>query len=426
MTMKSTPLQLLTENGIDHDLSVNIVTQLTAVGVADPASCVNLFSGRMAHYFAQGDVTSFANLTFKLRKLVVSGLSTDDRASMRDQFHNDRFHMAISAMFEQHVPKTIASLSVESKTPILNFNVDGEEPVSTLAVQSLISFHARIHGHRSQVDIVTTPSFAAIKHFMRSIRAPEIKLGGRGTVQFLSPMKITTQFDAKSKPNSLKRMLGGDDEMDTVEGFVGVNALRQYRTHLLYMARALEIACCHVIPDVHKDKFTRSSVDVRVTDPDDGVPKYLYGGSTVVSTLMLAFDEAIGFTSVEEADKAVHHTMKKLSAHMSSGYLVGTAMAKAVSETTAYWLDEPRVQEVKRVQPEPVIPVGLSAEFAAFMKSQGSGKTRDSRKSNKKSGGVCKDYNSAAGCKLKASECKSTHRCGKCGDGGHPTQRCKK
>ena len=424
MTMKSTPLQLFTENGIEHDLSVRIVTELTAAGVADPASCADLFSGRMAHYFATGDVVLFANSTHKLRKIIASGLSTADKASMNNQFHNDRFHKAIYAMFEQHVSKTIAILPVESKTPILNFNVDGEEPVSTLDVKGLISFHARIHGQRPQVDIVTTPSFAAIKHFMRSISAAELKLGGRGTVQFLSPMKITTQFDAKSKPNSLKRMLGDDDEMDSIDGFVGVNALRKFRTHLLYMVRALEIACCHVVPDEHKEKYTRSSVDVRVTDPDDGLPKYLYGGSTVVTTLMLAFDEAIGFTTVEEADKAVRHTMKKLSAHMSSGYLVGTAMAKAVSETTLYWLDEPRVQEVKRLQPE---SSGISAELAAFMKTQGLGKTqRESRKNNKKAGGVCKDYNSAAGCKLKASECKSTHRCGKCGDGGHPTQRCKK
>ena len=119
---------------------------------------------------------------------------------------------------------------------------------------------------------------------MRSIRGDDIKVGGRGTVQFISPMKITTEFDAKSKRNSLKRMLGEDDEVESVGGFVGVNALRKYRTHLLLMARALEIACCRVVPDEHKDKYTRSSVDVRVTDPCDGIAKYLYGGSTVVST----------------------------------------------------------------------------------------------------------------------------------------------
>ena len=423
--MKSTSLQLLTENGIEHDLSVNIVAQLVYVGVADPATCVDLFSGRAANHFATGNVDAFANYTSKLRKMVLSGLSADDKASMSDQFHFDRFHKAMYAMFEQHVLKTIATVSVEPKTPILNFNIDGDDPVSNTDVKSLIAFHAKIHGQRAQADIVTSPSFWAIKHFMRSIRGDDIKVGGRGTVQFLSPMKITTEFDAKAKRSTLKRMFGEDDEAEYIEGFVGVNALRKYRTHLLLMARALEIACCRVVPEEHKDKFTRSSIDVRVTDPCDGIAKYLYGGSTVVSTLMHAFDDAIGFTTVEEADKAVHHTMRKLSAHMSSGLLVGTAMAKAVSETSVYWLDEPRVPEVKRVQPEPV-PVGLSAEFAAFMKTQGLGKTREPRKSNKKTGGVCKDYNSAAGCKLKVSECKSTHRCGKCGDGGHPTQRCKK
>ena len=426
MTMKSTSLQLLTENGIEHDLSVNIVAQLVYVGVADPATCVDLFSGRAANHFATGNVDAFANYTSKLRKMVLSGLSADDKASMGDQFHFDRFHKAMYAMFEQHVSKTIATVSVEPKTPILNFNIDGDDPVSNTDVKSLIALHAGIHGHRTQPDIVTSPSFAAIKHYMRSIRGDDIKVGGRGTVQFLSPMKITTEFDAKSKRNSLKRLLGEDDEVESVGGFVGVNALRKYRTHLLYMAKALEIACCRVVPDEHKDKYTRSSVDVRVTDPTDGIPKYLYGGSTLVSTLMLAYDDAHGFTTVEEADKAVHHTMKKLSAHMSSGYLVGTAMAKAVSESTAYWLDEPRVPEVRRVPQEPVIPEGMSAEFAAFVKSQGLNKTRDPKRHNKKTSGVCKDYNSAAGCKLKASECKSTHRCGKCGDGGHPTQRCKK
>ena len=424
--VNSTPLQLFTENGIDHDLSVNLVRELSAIGVADPASCVDLFQGRMANHFAKDDIDAFANDTLKLRKAILLGLSAEDKVEMTNLFHYNRFHKAMAAMFKQHVSKLIATLPVEPKTPILNFNIDGDDPVSNIDVKSLIAFHAGIHGQRTQPDIVTSPSFAAIKHYMRSIRGDEILLGGRGTVQFLSPMKITTEFDAKSKRNSLKRMLGEDDEVESVGGFVGVNALRKYRTHLLYMTKALEIACCRVVPDEHKDKYTRSSVDVRVTDPTDGIPKYLYGGSTLVSTLMLAYDDAHGFTTVEEADKAVHHTMKKLSAHMSSGYLVGTAMAKAVSESTTYWLDEPRVPDVRRVPQEPVIPEGMSAEFAAFLKSQGANKTRDSKKNSKKTGGVCKDYNSAAGCKLKASECKSTHRCGKCGDGGHPTQRCKK
>ena len=275
-----------------------------------------------------------------------------------------------------------------------------------------------------ELTIYNTPSSGMIKFFSKTLR--HFQSGNRISLRKWGIGAAKSEFDSKGQPSykeNLSKAITGEELPESGADTPDELPVIRHRINLIMIA--LAIASSQILSHAEAGKaYKVGTLDIAFNYDGDKVTAL--GNGSIVHKVLEKYDVSSrsGMTAAVAID-CFDKFWLKTAEFIQMGYLVNTAVSKALMSTDAAWCKPADKAKAVNVSELVLKELKRLAEDGQITFASTKARSEDKNKPTKNVKKSCVKFNEG-NCSNKSPCPDGVHRCEKCHQGGHGANRCTK